>query len=225
MLEAMVGCKNDQYTYDQTLKKITAVNAPLKRNYRSAIAKRQKEFMVREARQHIFQTLENDLLEEWYGTEWDLNGYTEKPRQGKIACGYFVSIVLRDLGFNLNQKTLGQQASERIILSLVKNPDNVKRYGGYTIETFKKEVLKQGDGWYILGLDTHVGFVKVSGDNAYMIHASQGKTLFKSGVKKEKLEESAVVIDSDYRVIGKISAEDALIKKWLLNERIKIRTD
>ena len=40
----------------------------------------------------------NTIAPAWIGTKWDFNGITEVPQQGKIACGYFVTTVLRDAG-------------------------------------------------------------------------------------------------------------------------------
>ncbi|MFT5617115.1 MAG: hypothetical protein ACI85I_000331 [Arenicella sp.] len=40
----------------------------------------------------LTESLINQIIPFWYGTEWDFNGYTAIPNQGEIACGYFVSI-------------------------------------------------------------------------------------------------------------------------------------
>jgi hypothetical protein len=33
------------------------------------------------------------IIPAWIGTGWDFNGITEKPQQGSIACGYFVTTI------------------------------------------------------------------------------------------------------------------------------------
>jgi hypothetical protein len=43
---------------------------------------------------------------------------SETPGRGEIACGYFVSTVLRDAGFGVERVRLAQQASERIVRTL-----------------------------------------------------------------------------------------------------------
>src|SRR5690606_907796 len=51
----------------------------------------------------------NEIIPYWYGTEWDFEGHTAIPNEGKIACGYFVSTTLRDMGLNINRYKLAQQ--------------------------------------------------------------------------------------------------------------------
>src|SRR5688572_11801089 len=46
--------------------------------------------------------LRDSMFEYWYGTRWGFYGTTPKPRQGKIACGYFVTTTLKHLGLNIN---------------------------------------------------------------------------------------------------------------------------
>ena len=66
--------------------------------------------MIAEARTVLTRSIYNDLLPAWYGTPWDFNGTSEVPQQGKIACGYFVSTILRDAGWKVERVRLAQQA-------------------------------------------------------------------------------------------------------------------
>src|ERR1700741_5295000 len=56
--------------------------------------------------------LRDSLLPCWYGTPWGFYGTTEEPGQGTIACGYFVTTVLRDAGCSLQRIKLAQYPSE-----------------------------------------------------------------------------------------------------------------
>ena len=58
---------------------------------------------------YLFTTLSKKIFPSWYGTAWDFNGYTEKPLNGEIACGYFVTTTLKHIGFNLNRYKIAQQ--------------------------------------------------------------------------------------------------------------------
>jgi hypothetical protein len=42
----------------------------------------------------IHHSLSKTIFPHWYGTVWDYNGYTNTPKNGVIACGYFVSTTL-----------------------------------------------------------------------------------------------------------------------------------
>jgi hypothetical protein len=59
----------------------------------------------------------------WHGTQRDFNGTTQTPRKGSIACGYFVSTVLRDAGIQLNRIKLGQSASQVFIKTFANKKD------------------------------------------------------------------------------------------------------
>ena len=75
----------------------------------------------------------NGLIPFWYGTEWDFYGYTSVPKQGKIACGYFISTVLLHGGFILNRYTLAQQGPYNEARSIQIN-DSVQIYkSGYDV--------------------------------------------------------------------------------------------
>src|SRR4029453_1954809 len=50
------------------------------------------------SKQALINNIRDSLFVCWYGTAWDFNGITEEPGKGKIACGYFVTTILRDLG-------------------------------------------------------------------------------------------------------------------------------
>ena len=43
--------------------------------------------------------LRDDLLPAWNGTAWAMNGTSQVPGRGSIACGYFVSTTLMHAGF------------------------------------------------------------------------------------------------------------------------------
>ena len=97
----------------------------------------------------------------WYGTDWDFNGTTQKPNEGKIACGYFVTTTLRDIGLDINRVKLAQCASEQMIKKLV-SEDNIYRFSNKSIEEFETNLKQKGNGIYVVGLDNHTGFVLFS---------------------------------------------------------------
>ena len=172
------------------------------------------------ARETLTQSISAEIFPFWYGTPWDFNGTTEVPQQGKIACGYFVSTVLRDSGWRVQRVRLAQQASENIILSLTNDP-YVKRFRRVPVSDFVSAVKKWGTGIYVVGLDIHIGFIVNTGGEVYFIHASYVEPYV---VVREKAIESKILADSHYRVLGRISADDLFIKKWLLKQEVVTRT-
>jgi hypothetical protein len=204
---APVNIPNESYS--SKLKSLAVERQKLAEEYRNAAGNKQEA--LEKARRVFVSSIDQNIFPFWYGTDWDFNGVTETPREGKIACGYFVTTVLRDAGLRLSRVSLAQQASENIIKSLT-TASFIKRFHNESIEKFVDEVKKSGEGLYIVGLDIHVGFILNDGEEIYFIHSSYVEP---SEVIREKAVESPILSSSKYRVIGKISADDQLIAKWL----------
>ena len=194
--------------YQIELKNIEAERLNLANSYRNSA---NKNVVIVSARTLFVSAIEQQINPFWYGTDWDFYGTTQVPKEGKIACGYFVTTVLRDVGLRVNRVSLAQQASENIIKSLVIAP-NIKRFRNVTIEKFVADVKTFGAGLYVVGLDNHVGFLFHDGAEVYFIHSSYVEP---SEVIREKAIESSILASSRYRVIGKISDDHNLMVKWL----------
>lgn len=197
--------------YQSKLKVIAAERLKIANQYQLAASQATKQEIIEKAQEKFVASIDKDIFPFWYGTDWDFYGTTEKPGAGKIACGYFVTTVLRDAGVRVNRVSLAQQASENIIKSLTTEP-NIKRFRNATIDNFVKEVRQTGAGLYVVGLDFHVGFILNDGAEVYFIHSSYVEP---SEVLREKAVESTVLANSKYRVIGRISRDDQFIVKWL----------
>jgi fructosamine-3-kinase len=74
---------------------------------------------------------------------------------------------------------------------------------------------------HVVGLDIHTGFIVNTGDDVYFIHSAY---VAPYTVIREKATESKLLASSNYRVLGKITADDQLIEKWLLKTEIVTRT-
>lgn len=174
------------------------------------IRKKFKDKNTQEIGQEFTMLLTSKIFPYWYGTDWNFNGTTQKPNEGSIACGYFVTTTLRDLGVPLNRVKLAQCASEEMIKSLV-DKENIYRFSNKSIEEFEQTLQKKGNGIYVVGLDNHTGFLYLSEKGNYFIHSS-GARPYK--VVKEKFAESSLLIKSKYRIAGKLSADKQLLSNW-----------
>lgn len=168
-----------------------------------------------EAASYLLEKITHDFFDQWYGTEWDFNGTTRTPRQGKIACGYFITTVLSDAGFKIPRVKWAQQASEYYITRMT---SEVKRFSNQTPEYMKNYFLKNTDGLYVVGLDSHVGFVYKTGDEVTFTHASYYDP--KIGVQTERLDGDNPFAKSAYRVVGRILNRE-MVRKWILGESWK----
>ena len=210
---------NDPQHYDHLLTKIEADRVALAKRYQQATSEAARTPIVAQARDILIRSIYTEIFPSWYGTGWDFNGTTEVPRQGKIACGYFVSTVLRDAGWRVQRARLAQQASENIILSLTAEP-YIKRFRRVPIGDFVKTVKDWGPGIYVVGLDIHTGFIVNDGDEVYFVHSSYVDPFM---VVKETALDSKILQTSAYRVLGRITADDEFIQSWLLKREIVTR--
>lgn len=198
-------------SYTSIKNKVNTSRKQVAQSYKNATNKSESLNQIRDK----FTThLVSDIIPQWYGTKWSFDGYSEIPKSGSIACGYFVSTTLRDVGLNINRYKLAQKAPyhEAEVIAC-----------GTTIETLQdksKEELKayfiknKKDGLYFIGLDFHVGFILKEGQNIYFIHSNY---INNSGPIKEKIDDSRVIKSSVYHFCN-ITHNDVLLKKWLNNE-------
>lgn len=174
--------------------------------------------LIDEARAAVFSALVKNIFPAWYGTPWDFNGITQTPGEGKIACGYFVTTTLRDVGFGLPRAKLAQQASQTIIHSLT-GRESISISAGKPIADIEEHIRKSGTGLYIVGLDTHVGFVVNDGKSLAFIHSTYYNP--PKTVVAEATDSVNPLRDSNYRVVGKI-LDDTMMRKWILGGSFKL---
>jgi hypothetical protein len=170
--------------------------------------KRQKEnakkakglINISEREKYLTGIIVDSLIPCWYGTPWDFNGTTEIPGSGKIACGYFVTTVLRDAGLPVQRIKMAQCASEEMIKALCRR-ETISRYSQAPVNDFIAGIKNSGKGIYITGLDNHTGFIYYDGIEVYFIHASY---IGPKCVVKEAAAASSILALSKYRVKGKL---------------------
>ncbi len=188
--------------YDSCKKAITIIKRQHKPSW-SALSKTEKE-------KSFANAVTNTITPAWLGTKWDFNGITEVPQQGKIACGYFVTTVLRDAGLPIARVKLAQCASEQLVTTLVQDK-YVKRFSNVDMDNFMAYLKLNGFGLYVIGLDNHTGFIFNDGLDIWFIHSTYIGT---SDVQKEKAAGSTILKNSKYRIVGKISADELVLGKW-----------
>ena len=163
----------------------------------------------KEISDHLFTQLDDKMYFYWLDTPWDYSGISEVPKEGTIACGYFVTTLLRDLGFEIQRVKLAQNPSSVMINQLCQN---IKRF--YNFQNFTNYLKNQPNkSIYILGLDYHTGFILKDSHGIYFFHSDYNN---KKGVTKEKIEDSKALKDSKTFMIGNLTSNEKLLKKWLI---------
>ena len=160
------------------------------------------------------------IIPYWYGTEWSFDGHTSKPNEGFIACGYFVSTTLQDVGLNINRYRLAQQAPINEALSLALDEPIITVDGKTISESVTQMKDKLTDGIYFLGLNEgHVGFLLKQNTDLYIIHSNY---IGYDGVKIEFVEDSDAFAYCEKFYIVPLSGNKELMKRWLQYEEIKV---
>jgi hypothetical protein len=153
----------------------------------------------------------------WYGTDWDFNGYTDIPNEGSVACGYFVSTTLKHVGLNINRYKMAQQGGMNEAKTLDLGQKMIKSYNRnkYTLNEIIDALPR---GLYFVGMDFHVGFVFKDTTKAWFIHSDY----YNDKVVVEQADLSANFTHNKVYVFEPISANTALMRKWLLGEWLEV---
>jgi len=205
---ALCGYSQETTKYEELKKHITGKQQYFSKIYATSDADKRKD-IVREAQVYLTTTISDSLFSYWYETPWNFNGTTRVPKQGTIACGYFVTTILSDAGFRIPRAKWAQSASEPVILKIA---SNVQRFSNQPMSKLIDYLNNQGDGLYIVGLDYHVGFISKFGNNYRFIHSSYYHP--EIGVMAEPLEGHNPLNDSKYRVIGKL-LDTKMTQNWI----------
>lgn len=182
-----------------------------------------RDSIINDASEYFTNALLNQIVPHWYGTIWDFNGYTNKPNDGVIACGYFVSTTLKHTGLNINRFKLAQQGG----MNEAKTLDPTGSYLIYSLNSteeldsiYSKIEHDLKPGLYFAGLSHHVGFIYIKDQIAYFIHSNY----INGYVMTEKARYSHAFRSMIY-VIANITYNDYLIESWITNAVIPVVTE
>jgi hypothetical protein len=153
----------------------------------------------------------NNLYNKWQNTTWDFNGTAAYPNQGPIACGYFVTVILRDMALKIDRRKLAVCTSSAMMMSLTPN-QKLKNLSYLSYVDFYSALKLFGKGVYIIGLDFHTGFIVNDGKEVWFIHSNYIK---RKGVTKETVLNSAALKSSKTRWLISLTNDKDFLYKWL----------
>lgn len=205
------GYHSFHYTAENYLIEVERINdARLDLSKERSVISSEKDVLHRAS--HLFlEELIGTLIPYWLGTDYDFYGQTYVPGKGEIACGYFVTTLLEDMGVQLDRNGLAQMASEQMIKELVA-PEHIKRYSRQSLKRVLADIEFEGKGVYLIGLDYHTGILINDGNEIYFAHAS-GRNPW--AVIEENAMGSIPLEQSQYRVVGQLTKDAGFLRKWL----------
>ncbi len=215
-LKCGLNFKKGQH-YKNTKNKMITLRIGLNQFYSNLESPKQKENFLDSISILFSQNLLNKIIPYWYGTEWDFNGYTAIPNQGVIACGYFVSTTLRDMGLNVNRYQLARQNPENEAKTVSINKENsftLKRDDFHSLDALLNKIKK---GLYFVGLNSHVGYLYKNKHATYFIHSNyiQDQVMI-------EMATHSMAFESDIYYLSKISNNRIFALSWIQNKEIKI---
>lgn len=201
--------------YQALKQRINADGRKLRRSFAASPAARSRRYAALEA--ELLHRIDK-IFASWIGSRWGLGmPQSTVPNKGKTNCGVFVAVVLRDAGFRLPIWKFNRQVAYHGIKSLA--PRSKIRYlHGTSMKTFTERVRAMGPGLYLIGLDFHIGFLRVkpSGEVRF-VHGSY----ITHKVMDEPAQSAVPIVQSRYRMVGKI-LQPALLRAWLKRRPIKV---
>lgn len=208
---ALPPAQPDPERYQELIDELAQEREGLIERYARARTAREISDVINES-QRLLEAKLPEMMRCWLGTPWDFNGTCQTPGSGKIACGYFVSTILRDAGFQLERIRLAQQPSQRIIRTFLPK-EKMHIRAGLSYENFLDQVVARGPGIRIVGLDRHVAFLIVTPEKKiHFIHASGAPPYC---VVDESRHHAASLRNSNYRVTGNLTRHPEIIHGWL----------
>ena len=199
-----------QVSYDELKKEVADARAAFKVAYELCGDDERKQDSIAEEAGKYLLVVSDKFFSAWYNTPWTFNGHSQIPKKGSIACGYFVTTILRDMGFDIPYVKWAQQASEYLIKKLT---TDIKRFHKKSMSEVAASMKERGEGLYIVGLDYHVGYIYYVNGKMSFVHANYYKP--ETGVMSEALIGRNPLNDSSYRVVGKIFGKE-MILRWIL---------
>lgn len=185
---------------------------------RQALAKtwaKDKAATRKEAKRVLLEYLDGAAFPAWSGTPWAFYGTTTTPREGAIACGYFVTTVLEQAHLKLERVTLAQQASAYLVSTLARGSRVEWVRLKSPAEALAEMKARFPEGLLVVGFDLHVGFVRVTGDRARFCHSSY---LEPGVVTCEDPLTAGAFVSSLYVVTDALN--DALLDDWVLGRDV-----
>ena len=201
--------------------------ARLARRYRAAPDDVARRAVRREASAYLRRAIVRRLIPPWLGMPWGMgrDATAIRPHQPgmKISCSYFVGAILGGAGVHLADRFRFAQAPALVIQRAVGGP--IHRFLSISGDRLSAGIRALGDGVYLIGLDVHIGFVVVDGDDVRLVHASYTDHQV---VTDEPLATAAAIAHSRHAgyfvspVVVASDDDDELVDRWLTGRPIAV---
>lgn len=218
---------HDAAAYEAALARVEARRVALGQRLAAADSGAAREEVRAEARAYVLAAMREVVFPAWMGMAWGLgpNSTPLRPHAAgtEIACGYFVSSVLENVGLRLGTRfTYAQAPALHAQRSLAPDKEDLHRFFSIPGDALARRIAALGEGIYVIGLNNHIGFVDVHGGQVNVVHASYTGAQV---VTSEPLA-TAEVIDNSRAAgyfVTPLFQDDRLIDRWLRGESVPLQ--
>jgi len=207
---AAVAQTEIEAAYTQTKAVVTRKRLDLAKAYKQANTDSARKSVLAATRRLFITSMVDEIVPYWYGTPWDYNGYTNTPRKGIVACGYFVSTTIKHAGIKVNRYELAKCYSRSIVEQMCA-PESILTVRPDSKADLIAQIEHLPEDLYIVGLDNHVGFLLHENHTWWFIHSNYAEPF---GVVREHAVDAQAFGSNTY-VIGNLSNNPQLLKDWL----------
>ncbi len=229
LIPARATCQQDAPDdFDATLARIEKTRSDLARRYAIARTPKVKRAVRAEARVFVVRALTGDIFPAWLGTPWhmgqDDDAAVPHEKGKRVSCSYFVTAALQNVGLALDdRRRWAESAALHIQRSLAPRVADLHRYFSIPPAELAERLARLPKGLYVIGLNCHVGFVRVAADGVWFIHSDYVEP--DVGVRIEPLAESAAIASSQSTGywVTPVFQDDRLIEYWLTGRPVAIQ--
>ena len=217
--------------FDAAVAAIERRRAELAADYAAARTEAARAEVRAEARAYLIETITGELFPLWDGTPWGLgrSSTATRPHQPgmTVGCSYFVTAILGNAGFRLdNRYRFAQAPALHIQRSLARGERAVRRYLSIPPAELEAKVATLPDGLWLIGLSNHVGWVVVDDGDVRFVHASWSGDRQVTDEDFGAAHAIAVSRKAGYfvsPVIVDTAENDDLIDAWLRGATVRFR--
>ena len=222
----------DAAVFEQTLMEIEGARKRFHRDLKDASDRRERNAIREAARKYVVQAIVEKIIPQWRGMPWTMAVIDDglgpdaavpfEPGKG-ISCSWFLVSVLRNAGLRfLSARSFAGTIAVHFQYALSPRDRDLHRFFNITPTRLAKKIADLGDGLYVIGLNCHIGFVHVAGDNVRILHSSY---ISPATVVIERLVESPAVAASQEAgyVVSPLFQDIRLIDHWITGNQVPFK--
>ncbi|MBN2716260.1 MAG: hypothetical protein JXX14_10425 [Deltaproteobacteria bacterium] len=215
--------------FEHTQREVAQTRQVLLKKYRKAKNNTERQAVLDEGERFIAKQFYTKIAPAWMGTPWTMAVINDglKPdarapheKDKGVSCSWFVVSVLENLGLRIgNPSGFAGTIAIHLQRSLSPQKKDLRRFFHKTPAQLREQMIRWGNGLYIIGLNCHIGFLYVDGDNVTFIHSSYTAP-YKVVMEPIEASDAIALSEAAGYVVSALFKDNRLIHHWLTGTRV-----